>query len=405
MLRHEIIRKQFSWGISVLSAYMRYNTTKHYKDINILSEGFAKELFNILYEYDLSVTKNEDCFCYDLISESKHIVIKILIEATDEAVRHVLEAISNQIKSTLNRELILQNKIKDTNKIIEDLNSTISHLKNELSLITNSQKQIRIREINEEIERLESARTENKQKVEYLGKLLNGIEDIRGYNFIIFSFISNEYTDGDIGNTLDELIHKLPIIFDKSILSVNKIENDVNNMLLEDESFAPRLCELMESNPKIFIERECEILENSKITEIIKEYSKNFCSTLFLHKYDDEHKVTLENLFVEPTLSRITNDEVESNSKNNNAIVTLLDEFLWDSKRDRVTREVIVTGQALIECSDFFFRLSVCHIRRSFQTDGSFVAVPLYHIPAGLPARRCGSAAEFYLPSFPRRFR
>ena len=345
MLRHEIIRKQFLWGISVLSAYMKYNKTKHYKDINIFSEGFAKELLNILYEYDLSVTENEDCFCYDLISESKQIVIKILIEATDEAIRQVIEALSNQIKLTLNRKLLLQNKIEDTNKIIEDLNSTISYLKNQLNLITNTQKHNKRREINEEIERLESTRAENKQKVEYLDKLLNDIEDIRGYNFIFFSFISNEYIDSDIGNSFDELIYKLPIILDKSILSINKIEKDVNNMLLENASFASRLSELMKSNPKIFFERECEILENSKITEIIKEYSKNFCSTLFLHKYNDEHKVTLENLFVEPTLSHITNDEVESNSKNNNGIVTLLDEFLWDSKRDRI---LFLDGDAAI---------------------------------------------------------
>ena len=50
MLRHEIIRKQFLWGISVLSAYMKYNKTKHYKDINIFSEGFAKELLRFLYK-------------------------------------------------------------------------------------------------------------------------------------------------------------------------------------------------------------------------------------------------------------------------------------------------------------------------------------------------------------------
>ena len=71
----------------------------------------------------------------------------------------------------------------------------------------------------------------------------------------------------------------------------------------------------------------------------------------------------------------------------------------------RVARNVIVTGQALIERSYFFFRLSGCHIRRSFQTDGSFVAIPLYHIPCPLPAHHCGSTAKFYLPSSRLRFR
>src|SRR5699024_4828578 len=71
----------------------------------------------------------------------------------------------------------------------------------------------------------------------------------------------------------------------------------------------------------------------------------------------------------------------------------------------RVARNVIVTGQALIERGNFFFRLSGCHIRRSFQTHGSFVAISLYHIARPFPSHHCGSAAKFSLPSSRLQFR
>lgn len=45
--------KQFIWGISVLTAYLHYNNRINYSDINILCEGFMRDLLNILFDLKL----------------------------------------------------------------------------------------------------------------------------------------------------------------------------------------------------------------------------------------------------------------------------------------------------------------------------------------------------------------
>ncbi len=59
LLRHEEIVKKFSWGISVLTAYLHYNNKINYTDINILSEGFVRDLLNILLNLKVSIAKNK----------------------------------------------------------------------------------------------------------------------------------------------------------------------------------------------------------------------------------------------------------------------------------------------------------------------------------------------------------
>lgn len=53
MVRPEIISKRFSFGISVLLAYLNYNKTRQYSDLKIINDGFARELLNILYGFNL----------------------------------------------------------------------------------------------------------------------------------------------------------------------------------------------------------------------------------------------------------------------------------------------------------------------------------------------------------------
>ena len=87
MLEHEEFIKEFEFGISVLTAYLKYNNKENYTDINVITEGFIKELLNILFGWHLIVPTNPYMPGYDLISVQDKIVVQVTTACTAKKIR------------------------------------------------------------------------------------------------------------------------------------------------------------------------------------------------------------------------------------------------------------------------------------------------------------------------------
>ena len=87
MLEHEEFIKEFEFGISVLTAYLKYNNKENYTDINVITEGFIMELLNILFGWQLIVPQNPYMPGYDLISVQDKIVVQVSTACTPKKIR------------------------------------------------------------------------------------------------------------------------------------------------------------------------------------------------------------------------------------------------------------------------------------------------------------------------------
>ena len=128
------------------------------------------------------------------------------------------------------------------------------------------------------------------------------------------------------------------------VLSFISLIRKVNGLSqVADKNIIDRLEKFMTRNANIFEIREFSAPQEDKVSEIINEYADNFISPLFLHKYSDDSRVTLKNLFVEPSFSRINPANDSENICDN--IIALLDAFIWDSPKDRL---LFIDGDAAI---------------------------------------------------------
>lgn len=118
MLHHEEIVKQFSWGISILTAYLHYNNKINYTDINILSEGFVCDLLNILYDLELSNAKRQNEPGYDLINKKKKVIVQVSTTCTPKKVSHTFSSLAN----TMKQRKLLEIKYEKLDKRKSDLN-------------------------------------------------------------------------------------------------------------------------------------------------------------------------------------------------------------------------------------------------------------------------------------------
>ncbi len=113
MLRHEEIVKKFSWGISVLTAYLHYNNKINYTDINILSEGFVRDLLNILLNLKVSIAKKQNSPGYDLISEQKKIIVQVSTTCSPKKVIHTFNSLKNSISEASSKRKELEQKLRE----------------------------------------------------------------------------------------------------------------------------------------------------------------------------------------------------------------------------------------------------------------------------------------------------
>ena len=89
MINKEKINKDFSWGISVLNAYVRLNNIINYYDINIASEGLFCNLINILYSLNLRKIGGNNAG-YDLISENEKIILQVSSSFSTKKINFVI---------------------------------------------------------------------------------------------------------------------------------------------------------------------------------------------------------------------------------------------------------------------------------------------------------------------------
>lgn len=304
MLQHEEIVKQFTWGISILTAYLRYNNKINYTDINILSEGFVGDLLNILYEFDVKKSKQQNAPGYDLISKHKKVIVQVSTTCTPEKVKHTFSTIIN----LMSKRKTLETKLKELDK-----------------------------------EKKANDQIIKKQK-EMLQQEISNIIDFRGYTIIFFFLCENAdpiIKYGQKGNLTFEPPAELHFCQKSDVLCFDSLVQAVNNISQATETKKiERLKDFMVRNANLFIRR--VNIQSNKVTQIINEYTENFVQPLFLHRYQPRTRVTLKNLFVEPSLLDI-NAETTSNYSGN--IITLLDSFVWGSNKDRL---LFIDGDAAI---------------------------------------------------------
>ena len=142
MLPMEKIVKQFCWGISVLTAYLNYNNKINYSDINILSEGFVRDLLNILFDLNLSNPSQPNTPGYDLISKDNKIIIQVSTTCTPQKVKHTFSALKGAISKITQQREMLENELTNAEKALEDINNTIAIQRNNLGLATDKKKKM-----------------------------------------------------------------------------------------------------------------------------------------------------------------------------------------------------------------------------------------------------------------------
>ncbi len=304
MLLHEELVKQFIWGLSILTAYLRFNNKINYTDINILSEGFICDLLNILYEFELKEAREYEPG-YDLISEKRKIIVQVSTQCTPGKVNHTLKTLAMK-------------------------KSKVIKLKKEFVELGTGTQPLSEQEI--------------KRKKEKLKQDLLSIVDTKGYRVVFFFLCdSAEHVikHGQKGNAVFKLPSDLYFSPEKDVLCFGSLIKAVKDLSPRTETEKIKhLKKFMNYHANLFIQR-VEIRHN-KVDQIVSEYAANFVEPLFLHRYQPETKVTLKNLFVEPSFLEIKPATI---SKYAGSIISILDLFLWGDNKDRL---LFIDGDAAL---------------------------------------------------------
>ena len=370
MLQMEELVKQFIWGMSVLTAYLHYNNRINYSDVNILCEGFMRDLLNILFDLKLGNSRQHNSPGYDLISRRKQIVIQVSTKCTPEKVKNTFSTLSRTIPQITYRKGELEKGLAETNKTLAGIKRTIEHHKKTLGSMTEEQDKEGKKQLSFELKELESRKNQVEVKKNQIRKELSGIEDIRGYNVKFLFLCENADTVinykkkcGFMGDVPNELC----FCQTDDILCLSSLVRSVQGLSqVADAEKIHKLQQFMAQNSTIFAVREILPPSSDKVDKVIKEYADNFISPLFLHLYPRDVRVTLKNLFVEPELSRV--DAAVDSQEFSDNIVALLDSFLWDSPKDRL---MFIDGDAAIGKTSLISWL--CYHYREFDEIGKAV--------------------------------
>ena len=382
MLQMEEFVKQFSWGISVLTTYLHYNNRSNYSDINILCEGFVRDLLNILFDLKLCNPGQHNSPGYDLISQQKRIVIQVSAKCTPEKVKKVFSTLKEMIPKTTHHKEELQEYLAEEEKRIAEIDKEIARKSKEITeideVIKNHKKKSNAEvETQDEKKNLLSFELEElKRKIsraqteeDRIAKELSGIEDIRGYN-IKFLFLC-ENADAVIKykkncGFIEDVPDELSFCQTSDILCFSSLVRSAQKLSqVTDAEKIDKLQKFMAQNSCIFADREFPLSPKDKVGKVINEYADNFISPLFLHRYSEGTRVTLKNLFVKPDFSRVN---VAGRQETSDNIVALLSSFLWDSPKDRL---MFIDGDAAIGKTSLISWL--CYHYREFDNIGKAV--------------------------------
>ncbi len=305
MLRHEELVKQFSWGVSILTAYLHYNNKINYTDINIISEGFVCNLLNILYDLELCNAKRQNQSGYDLISKRKKVIAQVSTSCTPKKVQHTFYSLMAIIgrRKMLKWELEILNNAKDDSNNIKD-------------------------------------------RREALKKGMADIVDISGYRVIFFFLCENADPVVKYGKKNDvgfEVPSELRFCQESDVFCFDSLIRVVHSLSeVSDTEKIDQLEAFMIRNARLFIRRGDIQPSCDNVRKIINEYSKNFIEPLFLHRYKQNTRVTLRNLFVEPSFLNVRTDK---KSRYEGNIIELLDSFVWETD---VCKLLFIDGDAAI---------------------------------------------------------
>lgn len=327
----EELVKDFMWGISILAAYLHYNNKNNLTDINIISEAFVRDLLNILLDYDLVMQKRVNTPGYDLISEKEKILVQVSTSCSPEKIRHTFSKLQKIIEQNEEKKRKLNNELKYQQDLIFQIPERLSGEKKE-----------------EYIKRVEGQKkdfeTSRNREIKRIQIELAQIIDIRGFRVCFFFLVDD--TNSVMKNKKNkEIQYLIPDIFDfeksRDIYSLSTVIDIVKNLCsYKDVKKLSDLNSFMQLNKRLFIKRFDELTDQDKVSKIIQEYAHNFESRLFLHQYENNSKVTLKNLFVEPSFTKIKGPTEELSS-----MISLLDSFLWDYDKDRL---LFIDGDAAI---------------------------------------------------------
>ena len=298
--------------MSVLDAYLYYNSVNNYTDIHILSEDFFGGLLNILYGYRLKNANKDkrNQSGYDLIDNSKKKVFQISTNNQPIKIKESIEKIENRITERNKRVTALE-EYKSKHKFLSDTDK---------QYIERMQKQI------------DTAPNVENYRVCFLilkrKKEMTGIMNYKGRD-------GNGYPQPSL----------LRFNYETDIICIDDLISQVNYVSEEEVDKINRLQKFMYSNSNLFCRRQDINLHVDAVDSVIKEYADNFIAPMFLHTYKpNKDLMTLKNLYVNPKLSPVLN---RCNTKigDDISIVEVLDDFLWNKEEVRM---LFIDGDAAI---------------------------------------------------------
>lgn len=283
------------------------------------------KLLNILYGYSL-INANENNSLtagYDLISEKEKILIQVTSECSTTKITSCLSTISQNIKD---RNVLATRK--------------------------------------EELERESKSDPAKKEQLAKYSVELNKRKDLNGYR-VIFLFLTIDASKVRKNNSIKCQSLYSGIIFDPSsdIIDFEVLSNRVlRNIINSDKETALR--NFMAESSDLFIGKtHCA----DRVKSVIEEYANNFASPLFLHKYDENSLVTLQNLYIDPAFTDVENC---CNSVSRD-MVSLLCEFLWQKRKNDSERILFIEGDAAIGKTSLVSWMCYHYLKVDFPEDNT----------------------------------
>lgn len=370
MFQSKSLADDFLYGLSFLDSYIKLCNKTRLSDINIISEQFACEMLNALYDYDLinANEQNGSTVGYDLISTSRKIVVQVSSEIRPTKAVESIRAIHNILKErkeSLEKIVELSDQISQSKFHLQEYhdkflqfeeaieqyskqNTIHPRTPDQLAALKRDRSTMEAR-IKSENAYIDECNREIAKCKNYLAKTA----DLCGYRVIIL-FLTKDVSNIRKSTRVAEFSGCGELVFnpETDILDFTTLTNHVTKSCLFTEA-EDRVRQFMERNGSLFIHKE---LPRDRVLEVINEYAGNFESKLFLHKYENSN-VTLHGMYVPPAFSEIPiadqasyfreSDLLVQNKKSRN-MVQLLCNFLWQKPKNDRDRILFIEGHAAI---------------------------------------------------------
>ena len=366
MFPSEALAKNFLFGLSILDSYVKLCGKVRLTDIHIVSEQFICELLNIVYGFQLSNANGDNSSTpgYDLISTREQLVIQVSGKCTPEKALQAHNTICSLIEkhdATIAKSEELPQKIAELSKALDDLDKKIHECNETLTDYSGPRSSKDYTNLIQQKADLASKRAscnakliESKANLQACKEYIQKKPDLRNYRLIVL-FLSLDSSNIRNNQRVKNLAQNDIIRFDapRDIIDLTTIGNRVTKNILYTEredrlrAFMNRCSDLFSPN----------VHEADCVQEVIDEYARNYCSTLFLHKYEDSI-VTLKNMYITPSFTILPENSNEAYAHDtplcgktdieSRDIINLLCSFLWPNHKNDRERIMFIEGDAAI---------------------------------------------------------